>query len=112
MDSPATLADRADACRRLGRPEPRRSAPAAAAGARSCSTAAGGGARVVVRDGAGKVVFTGELAFGQQPTGCQVSPPVRIQSTDGALEVTAWTGQDRGAHGARRVEPAQDVSRS
>jgi cytoskeletal protein RodZ len=69
-------------------------------------TAAGGGAHVVVRDSTGKVVFTGSLAFGQSRT-LQVSPPVRIQSTDGSLEVTV-DGQDRGAIG-KTGSPAQDV---
>lgn len=69
-------------------------------------TAAGGGAHVVVRDGSGKVAFTGSLAFGQSKT-LQVSPPVRIQSTDGSLEVSV-DGQDRGAIG-KTGEPAQDV---
>ena len=69
-------------------------------------TAAGGGAHVVVRDGTGKVVFTGSLAFGQSRT-LQVSPPVRIQSTDGSLEVSV-DGQDHGALG-RTGQPAQDV---
>ena len=70
-------------------------------------TAAGGGAHVVVRDGSGKVVFTGSLAFGQSRRRCQVSPPVRIQSTDGSLEVNV-DGQDHGAIG-KTGQPAQDV---
>ena len=69
-------------------------------------TAAGGGAHVVVRDGTGKVVFTGSLAFGQSRT-LQVSPPVRIQTTDGSLEVNV-DGQDHGAIG-KTGQPAQDV---
>jgi hypothetical protein len=60
-------------------------------------TATGGGARVVVRDGVGKVVFAGDLAFGQSHT-LQVSPPIRIQSTDGSVKVTV-AGQDRGRMG-------------
>ena len=68
--------------------------------------AAGGGAHVVVRDGTGKVVFTGSLAFGQSRT-LQVSPPVRVQSTDGSVEVSV-DGQDHGAIG-KTGEPAQDV---
>jgi hypothetical protein len=60
-------------------------------------TATGGGARVVVRSGTGAVVFSGELAFGQQHR-LQVSPPVRIQSTDGAVRVQV-AGQDRGHMG-------------
>jgi cytoskeleton protein RodZ len=69
-------------------------------------SAAGGGAHVVVRDGTGKVVFTGSLAFGQSRT-LSVSPPVRIQTTDGSLEVSV-DGQDRGAIG-KTGQPAQDV---
>jgi cytoskeletal protein RodZ len=69
-------------------------------------TAAGGGAHVVVRDAAAKVVFTGSLAFGQSRT-LQVSPPVRIQSTDGSLEVSV-DGKDHGAIG-KTGQPAQDV---
>ncbi len=69
-------------------------------------TAAGGGARVVVRDGTGKVKFTGSLAFGQTRT-LQVSPPVRVQSTDGSLEVSV-DGIDHGAMG-KTGQPAQDV---
>ncbi len=60
-------------------------------------TADGGGARVVVRSGTGAVVFSGELALGQQHR-LQVSPPVRIQSTDGAVRVQV-AGQDRGHMG-------------
>ena len=69
-------------------------------------TAAGGGSHVVVRDGTGKVVFTGSLAFGQSRT-LQVSPPVRVQTTDGSLEVNV-DGQDHGAIG-KTGQPAQDV---
>ncbi|MEJ7831751.1 MAG: helix-turn-helix domain-containing protein [Nocardioides sp.] len=60
-------------------------------------TAAGGGAKVVVRNAASEVVFNGQLAFGQSTT-LQVQPPVRVSSTDGSLEV-AIDGDDRGALG-------------
>ncbi|WP_151081971.1 helix-turn-helix domain-containing protein [Nocardioides cynanchi] len=60
-------------------------------------TATGGGARVVVRDGVGKVVFAGDLAYGQSHR-LQASPPVRVQSTDGSVKVTV-AGQDRGRMG-------------
>ncbi|MGI8524052.1 MAG: helix-turn-helix domain-containing protein [Nocardioides sp.] len=66
-------------------------------------TAAHGGARVIVRNGVGRVVFTGNLAFGQSRT-FKVSPPARIQSTDGALRITV-DGQDRGKLG-RAGRPA------
>ena len=68
--------------------------------------AAGGGAHVVVRDGSGKVVFNGNLAFGQTKT-IQASPPVRVQSTDGSLETTVG-GQERGALG-KTGQPAQNT---
>jgi hypothetical protein len=55
------------------------------------------GARVVVRNGIGTVVFSGELALAQQHR-LQVSPPVRIQSTDGAVRVEV-AGQSRGRMG-------------
>ena len=60
-------------------------------------TAAGGGAHVVVRDGSGAIVFNGNLAFGQSKI-LEVSPPARIQSSDGSLEVTV-DGEPRGAMG-------------
>jgi hypothetical protein len=60
-------------------------------------TATGGGARVVVRNGVGKVVFAGDLAYGQSRT-LQASPPVRVQSTDGSVKVVV-AGQDRGRMG-------------
>lgn len=47
-------------------------------------TAAGGGAQLVVRDGAGEIVFDGDLAFGQT-TKLDVVPPVRIHSSDGSV---------------------------
>ncbi len=61
-------------------------------------TAAGGGARVILRDGTGKVIFHGPLAFGQTRT-FKVSPPVRVQTTDGSLTASV-DGQDKGALGA------------
>ena len=62
-------------------------------------TAQGGGARVDVRDGAGEVVFRGDLAFGETKTLPRVAPPVRILSTDGSVVVSV-DGKDRGALGA------------
>ncbi len=69
-------------------------------------TAAGGGASVIVRDGQGTVVFKGGVAFGESRT-LEVSPPVRIESTDGSL-TTSVDGQDNGALGATGRR-AQDV---
>jgi cytoskeleton protein RodZ len=56
------------------------------------------GARVIVRDGAGSVVFTGDVAFGGTKT-LSVSPPVRVQATDGSVTVTV-DGEDHGPLGA------------
>jgi len=61
-------------------------------------TAAGGGAHVVVRGGDGDVVFSGNLAFGQTKT-LKVSPPLRVQTSDGSVEV-AIDGGDAEAVGA------------
>lgn len=47
-------------------------------------TAAGGGATLNIRDGAGKIVFDGNLAFGQTSV-LKVVPPIRIYSTDGSV---------------------------
>jgi cytoskeleton protein RodZ len=57
-------------------------------------TAATGGARVVVRDGAGEQVFKGSLAVGQARE-LQASPPVRVDSTDGAVTVSLAGGEAR-----------------
>jgi hypothetical protein len=69
-------------------------------------TAAGGGARVVVRDGTGKVVFIGNLTFGETKR-LQAAPPVRVQSSDGSLEI-GIAGESRGALGSTG-EPAQNT---
>jgi cytoskeleton protein RodZ len=69
-------------------------------------TAAGGGAQVIVRDGRGTIVFKGGLAFGDSRT-LQVSPPVRVESSDGSLAVTV-DGTEQGALGATGKR-AQDI---
>lgn len=69
-------------------------------------TAEGGGARVVVRDGSGAVVFVGNIAFGESKL-LDVSPPVRVQTTDGSLTVTV-DGVEQGALGATG-KPAQNT---
>jgi hypothetical protein len=56
--------------------------------------AANGGARVVVRDGAGAEVFTGNLAAGETRE-VKASPPVRVQSTDGAVTASLAGGKAR-----------------
>jgi len=70
-------------------------------------TATKGGAHVVVRDGAGDVAFTGDLAAGQSRTLKSVAPPVRVQSSNGSLTI-AVAGQDRGSLGADG-QPAQNT---
>jgi cytoskeleton protein RodZ len=57
-------------------------------------TAASGGAQVVVRDAVGEIVFKGNLAVGQTRE-LKVSPPVRVQSTDGAVTVALAGGEAR-----------------
>jgi hypothetical protein len=57
-------------------------------------TAASGGARVVVRDGAGEQVFKGSLSVGQTRE-LKASPPVRVDSTDGAVTVSLAGGEAR-----------------
>ncbi len=53
---------------------------------------------VVVRDGDGMVVYSGELVLGERKT-LQVSPPVRVRAADGgAVEVTV-DGKARGPLG-------------
>ncbi len=69
-------------------------------------TAEGGGAFVRLRDGSGAMVFQGNVAFGETRS-FEVSPPVRVQSTDGSLMVSI-DGDDRGALGATG-EPAQNM---
>lgn len=59
--------------------------------------ASSGGAHVVVHDGAGQVVFNGDLAFGESET-VKAAPPVLVQSSDGGLGVTI-DGEDRGPLG-------------
>jgi transcriptional regulator with XRE-family HTH domain len=53
-----------------------------------------GGARVVVRGGDGQVVFQGPLAAGESKE-LDVAPPIRIQTTDGALTVGVDGAQPR-----------------
>jgi hypothetical protein len=55
-------------------------------------TATTGGAHIVVRDGSGEIVFKGNLAVGEVKE-LDAAPPVRVQTTDGAVTV-ALDGQD------------------
>jgi len=61
-------------------------------------TAAFGDTGVVVRDGEGRIVFSGELVLGEKKR-LEVSPPVRVRADDaGAIEVSVH-GRDRGVLG-------------
>ncbi|HWJ10115.1 MAG TPA: helix-turn-helix domain-containing protein [Nocardioides sp.] len=55
-------------------------------------TAAGGGATLNVRDADGKIVFEGNLAFGQSSE-LEVVPPIRIYSTDGSVTYAVGGGE-------------------
>ena len=54
--------------------------------------------RVVVRDGEGAVVFSGELVLGERKT-LRVAPPVRIRAADGGAVEARVAGRDRGLLG-------------
>ena len=51
-----------------------------------------GGAHIVVRDGSGQIIFEGNLAVGDVKE-LDAAPPVRVQTTDGAVTVSL-DGQD------------------
>lgn len=70
-------------------------------------TAAGGGAKVLVRDGNGDIVFDGPLAFGQTSE-MEIVPPIRIQSSDGSV-TTAIDGKPAKALGATGEEVAKTL---
>ena len=57
----------------------------------------------MVRDGAGTIVFNGDLAVGESRT-VKAAPPVRVQTSDGAVEVTV----DGQTPGRRRVRRRRD----
>ena len=82
-------------------------APATGAKVPVVLTASGGGAEVVVRNGANELVYKGTLAFGQVKVLPKVSQPVRVQSSDGSLQVSVG-GVDHGALGATGRQ-AQDT---
>lgn len=63
--------------------------------------------RVVVRDGDGTVVFTGELVLGERRS-LQVEPPVRVLAADGGAVEIRVAGVDRGFLG----EPGEPARRS
>lgn len=57
-------------------------------------TAAGGGATLNVRDADGKIVFEGNLAFGQSSE-LKVVAPIRIYSTDGSITYAVGGGEPK-----------------
>lgn len=85
MDTPPELRSNTPVLNGSGGPDGAGAAPAAEP-LPVVVSATSGGARVVVRDGSGEIVFTGSLAVGQAKE-LSVSPPVRVQSSDGAVTV-------------------------
>ena len=85
MDTPPELSGSTPVLNGSGGPEGAGSAPLADP-VPVVITATSGGARVVVRDGAGEIVFSGSLAVGQVEE-LRAAPPVRVQSSDGAVTV-------------------------
>ena len=86
MDTPPELRGNNPVLNGSGGPQGAGNAPLAEPVAVVVS-APGGGARIVVRDGAGEEVFGGALAAGQSRE-MKASPPVRVMSTDGAVTVS------------------------
>ncbi|TGN65447.1 helix-turn-helix domain-containing protein [Nocardioides eburneiflavus] len=93
MDTPPELRGATPVLNGSGGPQGAGTAPLADA-VPVVVTAATGGAKVVVRDGAGEVVFKGSLAVGQTRE-LDASPPVRVHSTDGAVTVSIAGGAAR-----------------
>lgn len=90
MDAPPELRGATPVLNGSGGPDGAGTAPAADP-VPVVVSAPSGGAHVVVRDGAGEIVFKGNLAVGDVRE-LDAAPPVRVQSTDGALTV-ALAGQ-------------------
>ncbi|NPD06484.1 hypothetical protein HN031_17555 [Nocardioides sp. zg-1308] len=86
MDTPPELRGSTPVLNGSGGPQGGGSAPVADPVA-VVLTAPSGGAKVVVRDALGEIAFRGSLAVGQSRE-LQASPPVRVQSTDGAVTVS------------------------
>ena len=100
MDTPPELRGNNPVLNGSGGPQGAGNAPLAEPVAVVVS-APGGGARIVVRDGAGEEVFGGALAAGQTRE-MKASPPVRVMSTDGAVTVSI-AGAEVGAIGEAGV---------
>lgn len=101
-DAPAPVADQVVL---NGSPGTRAPASGATTRVPVTFTAVSGGARVVVRDGRGRVVFDEDLPFNQTAK-LDVAPPVRINSTDGGLVVTV-DGDDQGPLGTSGSDAAR-----
>ena len=97
------LAVLAEPGRRLGRADQRRPGTAARR-CPSCSPRPAAAPTSWSATAPARSSFTGSLAFGQSRT-LQVSPPVRIQSTDGSLEVTRRRPGPRRDRQDRRSPP-------
>ena len=93
MDTPPELRGATPVLNGSGGPQGAGNAPPAEPVAVVVS-AATGGARIVVRDGAGEEVFKGSLAAGATKE-IQASPPVRVMSSDGAVTVSIAGGEAR-----------------
>jgi len=93
MDTPPELRGATPVLNGSGGPQGAGNAPPADPVAVVVS-AATGGARIVVRDSSGNEVFKGALAAGGTRE-VQASPPVRVQSTDGAVTVSLAGGESR-----------------
>jgi len=93
MDTPPELRGTTPVLNGSGGPQGAGNAPPAEA-VPVVVSAASGGAKVVVRDGSGEVLFKGSLAVGQTRE-LKASPPVRVQSTDGAVMVSLAGGEAR-----------------
>ena len=107
MDTPPELRGTTPVLNGSGGPEGAGSAPLADP-VPVVVTAPTGGAHVVVRDGAGEIVFKGDLAVGQTRE-FKASPPVRVESTDGAVTVALADGAAQGRRRARRRGPGTYV---
>ena len=102
MDTPPELRGATPVLNGSGGPQGAGTAPLADPVAVVVS-AASGGAHVVVRDGAGRAGLHRQPRLRPDPR-AQVSPPVRVQSTDGAVTVR-WPA----ATSARSASPASPV---
>ncbi|HSE10219.1 MAG TPA: RodZ domain-containing protein [Nocardioidaceae bacterium] len=70
-------------------------------------TASQADSEVVVRDGDGMVVFSGEMVLGERKT-LRLTPPVRIRAADGGAVEVRVAGRDRGLLG----EPGEPARRT